>query len=55
MKEESKAEQIISVLNDRGGFDDWWGNIDKECQDEILDEIKSIIKSEDFSHYLDSL
>ena len=39
-----KAEKIISMLNGRGGFDDWWGNIDEDIQEEIIDEITKILK-----------
>lgn len=39
-----KTDEIISMLCDRGGFDDWWHNIDEDIQDEIKEEILNIIK-----------
>lgn len=39
-----KANEIIDVLNGRKGFDDWWGNIDQECKDEILETISQVIQ-----------
>ncbi len=40
---EEKAEKIINELNDRSGFDDWWGNLDEDIQDEIKQELISIL------------
>lgn len=40
---EAKAWAIIRTLNERGGFDDWWGNIDHETQDEIFDYLIEVI------------
>lgn len=37
------AKQIIAALEDRGGFDSWWYQIDKEDKKEIIDEIAQII------------
>lgn len=33
------VDAIISVLNDRKGFDDWWDNLDEECEREIKESI----------------
>jgi len=44
----SKAEQIIELLSDRNGFDGWWGMIDDEIQEEILNELTELI--ENLSH-----
>lgn len=41
--EKEKVEQIISMLCDRGGFDDWWHNIDEDIQDEIKVEMIDIL------------
>lgn len=40
----SAAEKIIDNLEDRSGFDHWWGGIDAEVQREIQLEIASIIQ-----------
>lgn len=37
--------KIIDALNNRGGFDDWWGNIDPDTKEEIISELESIVKS----------
>jgi hypothetical protein len=42
--EKEIIEKIINTLCDRGGFDDWWGNIDIDIQDEIKKELENIIK-----------
>ena len=33
------VQRIISGLCDRSGFDDWWGNLDEDLQQEIIDDI----------------
>lgn len=33
------AQDIISVLNCRKGFDYWWYNIDEAIQEEIIEKI----------------
>jgi len=43
--EKEIIEKIINSLCDRGGFDDWWGNIDTSIQNEIMEELEDIIKS----------
>lgn len=42
--EELKAWRIIDLLNGRAGFDDWWGNVDDFCQDEIFEGIVNLLK-----------
>lgn len=37
------VKEIILFLNDRGGFDAWWGDIDPEYQKEILEGMMDII------------
>ena len=37
------ATKMIDTLNGRGGFDDWWGNIDEECKEEIMTELVNIL------------
>lgn len=39
------ASNLIDVLKGRGGFDGWWDQIDKETQDDILDELDELIMS----------
>lgn len=39
----TKAELIINELLGRGGFDEWWEEIDKETQEEIIAELNEII------------
>lgn len=41
--EKEIVDEIIYNLCDRGGFDDWWHNIDLSIQDEIKTEIENII------------
>ena len=43
----SIAYQIIDVLCNRGGFDDWWRNIDEDIQLEILEEMSEKIQTTD--------
>lgn len=37
------TQEIIDLLCDRGGFDDWWYMLDDDIQDEIKTSIKRII------------
>ena len=39
----SRAEEIIDFLNGRGGFDDWYHDIDADSQNEIVAGIARII------------
>jgi hypothetical protein len=36
--------EILDALYDRAGFDDWWNNIGEELEDEITEELESIVK-----------
>ena len=36
--------EIIDTLCDRGGFDDWWYNLDDEVEKEITDKLEEIVK-----------
>ena len=36
--------EIIDTLCDRGGFDDWWYNLDDDIEKEIEKELESIIE-----------
>jgi hypothetical protein len=38
------AVQVIVNLTDRSGFDNWWGNLDEDIQEEILQEIVDTIR-----------
>jgi len=41
----NKAEELLNkMLSSRGGFDGWWGNIDDDIQEEIIEEITQIIE-----------
>jgi hypothetical protein len=36
--------EIIDVLYDRAGFDDWWCNLDDETEQEIINQLEEIIE-----------
>ena len=36
--------EILDVLCDRSGFDDWWYNLDDDTQENIESSIEEIIK-----------
>ena len=36
--------EIIDTLCDRGGFDDWWYNLDDEVEKEITDKLEEIVE-----------
>lgn len=38
------ALEIIDSLCDRGGFDDWWYNLDDDIETEIISELENIIE-----------
>ncbi len=38
-----KALKIIEILNDRGGFDHWWSDVETDDQNEILEEIAKVL------------
>jgi hypothetical protein len=37
--------EIIDALYDRGGFDDWWNNIDDGTENEIIKQLETIIEN----------
>ena len=37
------VDKIIEVLEKRGGFDDWWSNIDEDTKEDIKNEINNIL------------
>lgn len=37
------VKELILFLNDRGGFDAWWGDIEPEIQKQILNGMIEII------------
>lgn len=43
--EKEIVNEIIDSLCDRGGFDDWWYNIETSIREEIKEELEKIIKS----------
>jgi hypothetical protein len=48
MDDETTVEiviDIIAALCDRGGFDDWWDDLDVEIRTEIQNELKEIVES----------
>ena len=36
--------EIIDMLCERSGFDDWWYNLDDEVEKEITDKLEEIVK-----------
>ena len=42
--EKELINEILWSLCDRGGFDDWWRNIDEDIRDEIVEELVTIVK-----------
>lgn len=38
------ADGVIAVLNAFSGFDHWWGDIDEEASNEILDAIAAYLR-----------
>lgn len=46
VKNAVKTEMILTMLSSRGGFDDWWSNIEEETQDEIKMEIMTILMND---------
>ena len=45
MVAEYKARKILEILSNRSGFGDIIDNLDEETLEEIVDEIREIIKS----------
>ena len=43
---ENIVSKVLDALNDRGGFDGWWGGIDDDIQQEIIEELVSIVEGE---------
>jgi hypothetical protein len=41
-----RAWAVLDALKDRGGFDDWFYNIDDDTQDEIFEEIRKAVQSD---------
>ena len=37
------VEEILRELDDRGGFDGWWGDIDEDIQEEIKAKLTEIV------------
>jgi hypothetical protein len=40
---EELVKKMIEELCSRGGFDDWWHNIDEDIQEEIIVDLANII------------
>ena len=40
------GKKILKVLDDRGGFDGWWGGIDRPIQREIEDAVGKVCLDE---------
>jgi hypothetical protein len=38
--------RVVDDFRDRSGFDDWWGNIDAEIQNEILNSLHQTVEKE---------
>jgi len=45
MMEQEIVDEIIDVLSDRSGFDDWWKNIDVDNQNEIKEMLVNVVKT----------
>ena len=45
MDTEKAVKEIISMLCGRGGFDDWWQNIDEDTQEDIKEIMEDIIQN----------
>ena len=44
MKErEELAQKMIDYLCGRGGFDDWWDNIDEDIKEEMIIDLATIL------------
>lgn len=41
-----RAWAVLKALNDRGGFDHWFENIDNDIQDEIFEELRKAVEVE---------
>lgn len=39
------AKEIISTLNNRGGFDHWWDSIEEDIRKEIIEELSLVIEN----------
>lgn len=46
MNSKLAVQRIIKELDGRGGFDDWWGNLGDDIQDEIRDKLEEILTEE---------
>lgn len=40
-------ENILSELNGRSGFDDWWHNISEDIQDEIIETLVDLLPTQE--------
>jgi hypothetical protein len=38
------VEALLKVLGDKGGFDNWWGGIDSDIQEEIKQDLVAALK-----------
>ena len=45
-EERKLGKKILKVLDDRGGFDGWWGDIDRPIQREIEDAVGGVCVAE---------
>ena len=39
------AKEIISALNNRGGFDHWWDSIEEDIRKNIIKEMGRVIEN----------
>ena len=37
--------EVLNLLYDRSGFDNWWDNIPQSCRNEIRKSVQTIIKN----------
>ena len=43
-KREKLVKQMMEYLCGRGGFDDWWRNLDDDIQEEIIVDLAEFIR-----------
>ena len=45
-KREELVKKMMDYLCGRGGFDDWWCNIDDDCKDEIIVDLAELMNKQ---------
>jgi len=44
LKAEDLVNDVIDILEDRNGFDNWWNEVDGELRDEIFKELVALVQ-----------